>query len=61
MNTRRDIPAMIIVLVVGCVAGTFWSRNPAQAQATGAQRWEYCAINNISLAETVRTSPSPWL
>jgi len=32
MNTRKHILAMIIVLVVGCVAGTLWSRDSAQAQ-----------------------------
>ena len=57
MNTRRDIPAMIIVLVVGCVAGTFWSRTPAQAQATGVRRWEYCTITHIGSKWTTIGNP----
>ncbi|PWT92500.1 MAG: hypothetical protein C5B54_03410 [Acidobacteria bacterium] len=52
MNTRRHIPALILVLVIGYVAGTLWSRTAARAQAAGTQHWEYCAITNISLAET---------
>jgi hypothetical protein len=48
MNTRRNIPALVIVLVLGCGAGALWRRNSAQAQATGAHRWEYCAVTGIT-------------
>jgi hypothetical protein len=47
MNTRKNIPALIIVLVLGCAAGTLWSRNSAQAQRRRTVQWDYCAINSI--------------
>jgi hypothetical protein len=45
---KTSILTLMVVLVVGVAAMAVRSSSSAQAQATGARRWEYCAITSIS-------------
>src|SRR5262249_49969465 len=56
MGTRNKVPGVIIVLVVGCAAGTVWSRNSAQAQRRKAAQWDYRAINSIGYGKDANQS-----
>src|SRR5262249_44343826 len=56
MGTRSKVPAVIIVLMVGCLAGTLWSRNSGQAQRRKDAQWDYCAINSIGYGKDASQS-----
>ena len=45
---NRNVLMLTLLGIVAAAAVAIQNRSSAQAQATGARRWEYCAITNIS-------------